>query len=51
MAGNTALGAKDEMLTPQTYTWWRGPWPLYLTMILVALLNLGVLLQTGHPWW
>ncbi|NCN88801.1 MAG: YeeE/YedE family protein [Gallionella sp.] len=43
-------GAKDEMLTPQTYTWWRGPWPLYLTMILVALLNLGVLLQTGHPW-
>jgi hypothetical protein len=43
-------GAKDEASTPQTYIWWRGPWPLYLSMVLVALLNLGVLLHTGHPW-
>ncbi|OGA43374.1 MAG: hypothetical protein A3G25_18435 [Betaproteobacteria bacterium RIFCSPLOWO2_12_FULL_63_13] len=43
-------GRADEMPAPQTYTWWRGPWPLYLSMLLVALLNLGVLLQTGHPW-
>lgn len=28
----------------------RGPWPLFASMLLVALLNLGVLLQTGHPW-
>lgn len=28
----------------------RGPWPLFGTMLVVALLNLGILLQTGHPW-
>ncbi|OGS92018.1 MAG: hypothetical protein A2Z95_03895 [Gallionellales bacterium GWA2_60_18] len=43
-------GKPDETHETQEYTWWRGPWPLYLTMLLVALLNLGVLLQTGHPW-
>lgn len=43
-------GKRDEVNTVQVYTWWRGPWPLYLSMLLVALLNLAVLLQTGHPW-
>jgi len=43
-------GNPDEAGTPQRHQWWRGPWPLFLTMLLVALLNLAVLLQTGHPW-
>lgn len=43
-------GKRVDVNTVQVYTWWRGPWPLYLTMLLVALLNLAVLLQTGHPW-
>lgn len=34
----------------QTFTLLRGPWPLFATMLLVALLNLGVLIETGHPW-
>jgi len=34
----------------QTYALLRGPWPLFVGMMLVALLNLGVLLETGHPW-
>lgn len=35
---------------PQTFSLLRGPWPLFATMLLVALLNLGVLIETGHPW-
>jgi len=43
-------GNPNEASTTQRYQGWRGPWPLFLTMFLVALLNLAVLLQTGHPW-
>ena len=43
-------GNPNEASTTQRYQGWRGPWPLFLTMLLVALLNLAVLLQTGHPW-
>ena len=35
---------------PKTFTLLRGPWPLFATMLSVALLNLGVLIETGHPW-
>ena len=43
-------GNPDEASTTQRYQGWRGPWPLFLTILLVALLNLALLLQTGHPW-
>ena len=43
-------GKPEETRTTQRYQWWRGPWPLFLAMLLVALLNLAVLLQTSHPW-
>jgi len=43
-------GKRDDANERQVYAWWRGPWPLYLTMLLITLLNLAVLVQTGHPW-
>lgn len=43
-------GRKQESPTPQSFAVLRGPWPLFATMLLVALLNLGVLIETGHPW-
>lgn len=43
-------GKNNALPTPQSFALLRGPWPLFATMLLVALLNLGVLIETGHPW-
>ncbi|MBI3479305.1 MAG: YeeE/YedE family protein [Nitrosomonadales bacterium] len=43
-------GTDNALPVSQTFTLLRGPWPLFVTMLLVALLNLGVLIETGHPW-
>ncbi len=43
-------GTDTTQLNPQNFTLLRGPWPLFATMLLLALLILGVLIETGHPW-
>lgn len=43
-------GKDNTQPIPQNFTLLRGPWPLFATMLLVALLNLGILIETGHPW-
>lgn len=59
--GSIYLVLKMFGVTVQRDLWWgaqgfstqrllRGPWPLLLSAVLLALLNYAVLLVTGHPW-
>lgn len=43
-------GKDNALPESQPFNLLHGPWPLFATMLLVALLNLGVLIETGHPW-
>ncbi|RFC35479.1 MAG: hypothetical protein DID90_2727554382 [Candidatus Nitrotoga sp. LAW] len=45
----TLEGTDNAQPISQSITLLRGPWPLFATM-LVALLNMGISIETGHPW-
>ncbi|WP_291993654.1 YeeE/YedE family protein [Candidatus Accumulibacter sp. ACC003] len=40
----------DDAARAGTWHLWRGPWPLLVGGLLLALFNLATLLLAGHPW-